>query len=195
MTTVDAAPIVFVDTETTSLTPFRRVWDFAGILVRSGEEPKTVQIFVDMKDLDLANADPRSLAIGRFHQRHPQMVKKVIDTGPRPGVAVHSERRMLQLVESLTRGAVVVAANAHFDVDVLARRMRANQLVPMWHHHPVDVEALAAGDLGMRPDGKWSLSMFCDEYGIQVDEEVRHTALGDARLVQALYDAVYAEPD
>ncbi len=56
-------PIVFLDTETTSLRPDREAWEVA-IIRRDGEGFTEFECFVG--DLDLLNADPKSLLVGRF---------------------------------------------------------------------------------------------------------------------------------
>jgi hypothetical protein len=189
MSLPDNPPIVFMDTETTSLRPDRRAWDVAAIRREPDGAENEMQMFVQLDDLDLGNADHISLTIGRFHDRHPQM-GKAGRLGPQLGHGLtHTEFDMLQSVEAFTRGAVIVGAVPNFDTEVIAARMRRHGLSPSWHYHLVDVETLAAGQLGLKPP--WSFDQILDTYGITVDEEKRHTALGDAYLNLYLYDAVY----
>ena len=65
-------PIVFIDTETTSLRPDRKAWEVAMIrradLDDVGDE---TSFFIHTDDIDLPNADPFSLNVGRFWDRHP----------------------------------------------------------------------------------------------------------------------------
>jgi hypothetical protein len=58
------------------------------------------------------------------------------------------------------------------------------------NYHLVDVETLAAGALRMPP--KWDFDKLLAAFGLTYDEADRHTALGDARMVRDLYDAVMA---
>lgn len=74
--------LVFVDTETTSLRPDRRAWDIALIVRRPGEPDREYQWFVDDLALDLGNADPFALKIGRFYERHPAAASPFPDTLP-----------------------------------------------------------------------------------------------------------------
>lgn len=172
-------PIVFLDTETTSLRPDRRAWEIG--LIRRDETGEHEQSwFVEASELRLATADPTSLDIGRFYQRHPHFTHNGEDTFP--------ERTVLVQVERETRNAIIVGAVPNFDTEVLGARMRAHGILPSWHYHLVDVETLAAGDLGLRPP--WNFDRVLNEYDLTYDEAQRHTALGDARMARDLYDAV-----
>jgi hypothetical protein len=180
--------LVFLDTETTSLRHDRRAWDVA-LIVRESNEDGTVtdtehQWFVAEADLDLANADPKSLEIGGYYDRHPAA------SNLRPftlnGTAF--EKEVMWHVEQLTRGAVIVGAVPNFDTEVLGNRMRDNHICPSWHYHLVDVETLAAGWFKLPP--KWNFDEVLRLYGLEYDEADRHTAMGDARMVRDVYDAI-----
>ncbi len=176
--------LAFLDTETTSLRPDRRAWEI-GLIVRDERWPgreDSLSWFIDREDLDLGNADERALDVGRFYQRHSQF-------GAGAGVA-HREREVLEVVERMTRGAVVVGAVPWFDTDVLDQRMRWHGILPSWHYALVDVKALAAGAKKLPPP--WRLDDCLAAFGLTYDEADRHTALGDARMVARLYDAVMA---
>lgn len=190
--------LCFIDLETTSLRPDRRAWEVAIIrrpwnaeldrhhpleAFRANRPEDTVYHafvdLVDLVDLDLGNADPIALRIGRFHERHPRY--------DGPGVPVPEAEVMWQ-VEHLTRGAVIVGAVVNFGTETLAARMRAHGLCPAWDHHLLDVEAYAAGAAGMAPP--WDFKTTLAAYNLTQDEATVHTASGDAAMVQALYDAV-----
>lgn len=179
--------LCFLDTETTSLRHDRRAWDIA-LIVRDEDGKDTEHTwFVHSEDLDLGNADLKSLSIGHFYDRHPAYTRDSddpfdIETG------TMLEHFVLADVERLTRGATIVGAVPNFDTEVLGMRMRANDLCASWHYHLVDVETLAAGALKLPPP--WSFDSILDAYGLTYDEADRHTALGDARMVRDLYDAV-----
>jgi len=173
--------LVFLDTETTSLRHDRRVWEIG--LIHRDEAGAAVERrwFVAAPNLDLGNADLMSLKIGGFYERHPDaMDGDYQDLG--------DEDAVLEEVESLTRGATIVGAVPWFDTDVLGQRMRAHGICPSWHYHLVDVETLAAGAKKLAPP--WDFDKLLQEYGLTYDEADRHTALGDARMVRDLYDAV-----
>lgn len=173
--------LVFLDAETTSLRPDRRAWEIAFILRKPDQPDEEHTWFIDERDLDLAGADLGSLRIGQFHDRHPGYGDTTSDT--------ISERDALELLEADTRGATIVGAVPNFDTEVLGNRMRAQGLCPSWHYHLVDVETLAAGRLRLQPP--WDFDYLLDAFELKYNEADRHTALGDARMVRDLYDAVY----
>jgi len=176
--------LVFLDTETTSLRPDRRAWEVATILRRPGQPDVESNWFIETECLELGNADVMSLKIGRFYDRHPDVR---LDESPDVPDAVW-ESEVLDRVEAITRGAILVGAVPNFDADVLGTRMRANGICPSWHYHLVDVETLAAGAMKLTPP--WSFDSILAAYGLAYDEADRHTALGDARMVRDLYDAI-----
>lgn len=197
--------IVFLDTETTSLRPDRRAWEI-GLIVREPGGPDVEhQWFIAAHDLDLGNADTFALNVGKFYERHPQYVHGHWQTS-----LVSGEALALREVEKLTRGTHLVGAVVNFDADVLGTRMRAHGILPSWHYHLVDVEALAVGWLhrhaatlenrqatlndatGLRQTATppWNSDELSAALGVTVPEDERHTALGDAKWAMAVYDAV-----
>jgi DNA polymerase III epsilon subunit-like protein len=193
--------IVAIDTETTSLRADRRAWEI-GLIIREPGQPDTEHLWhVAAEDLDLGNADLMSLKIGRFHERHPQYalgaagISGLPDVTPEP-VALHE-------IEAITRGAHLVGAVVSFDAEVLGNRMRAHGICPSWHHHLIDVEALAVGWLNGNASGyghkdrplglcvpPWKSDDLSAALGVTVSDDDRHTALGDARWALRVYDAV-----
>lgn len=179
--------ICFLDTETTSLRHDRRAWEI-GVIVRQDGKDIEYAWFVDECDLDLGNADPMSLKIGKFYDRHPAYTDPNRDQNHDRFGFGSLECNVLADVERLTRDAHIVGAVPNFDTEVLATRMRANGICPSWHYHLCDVETLAAGGLRMPPP--WNFDTMLGAYGLTYDEADRHTALGDARMARDLYDAV-----
>lgn len=186
-------PLVWIDTETTSLRHDRRAWDIAAI-VRTPTGDEEHQWFVDADDLDLGGADLNALRIGGFHQRHPQYAAASVVTPE------EEEWHVLTQVEALTRGAVLLGSHPAFDMDTLSARMRACGLCPSWYYHPIDVPVLAWGVLlgrgvqvPARDDGTAGSDDLCRAFGLDLDRYERHTALGDCRLFRDLYDAVQAD--
>lgn len=192
------APIVFIDTETTSLRPDRRAWEI-GMIVRNGREQAQCRWFVDVADLDLGNADPFSLKIGGFYDRHPQ------NQTPRDSSGFVSEAVALDSIERWTRGAHLVGNVVSFDAEVLANRMRANGILPSWHYHLIDIESMAVGYLhGLAREYPGSMAADFIKTGLPWDsgqlslaldvmppsDEDRHTALGDAQWVMRMWDAI-----
>ena len=184
--------IVFLDTETTSLRPDRRAWDI-GIIVREPGKPDTEHFwFVAASDLDLGNADPMSLKIGRFYERHPEY---------KPGGDGYGdtvpEADAMHYVEALTRGAHLVGAVPNFDAEVLGARMRAHGICPSWHYHLQDFETLIIGylrGLGQVPEFPWKSDELSRTIGVEPPgDDDRHTALGDARWAARVWDAVMGD--
>jgi hypothetical protein len=188
--------LCFIDTETTSLRHDRRAWEIAAIIRKeAGEQTGDDQEYtwlITAGDLDLGNADLNSLKIGRFHERHPGLyAPSTLDFRQLAHAArVHGEVHVLAQVEKLTRDAIIVGAVPWFDTEVIANRMRAHGICPSWHYHLVDVETLAAGHLKLAPP--WDFDKILAAFGLTYQEEERHTALGDARMVARLYDVVMA---
>jgi hypothetical protein len=195
--------LVFIDTETTSLRPDRRAWDIA-LIRRNPDGTETEhQWYVGAHDLDLGNADPFALRIGHFYERHPQYrLDKEFDWH-----VLSDEDDTLGEIEALTRDAHLVGCVPNFDADVLGTRMRAHGILPAWHYHLIDVEALVVGwvahkaqhiredqptvDLGPWPRLPWRSDDLSRAIGIELPpDEDRHTALGNARWARDMYDAV-----
>lgn len=137
------APLVFLDTETTGVHPGRQVWEVA-MIRRDDEGQRETSFFVDV---DLSDADLFGLNIGRFYERHP-LGKEIRQGGRnRPLLGVRSQQETAEKVAHWTHGAHVVGAVPNFDAEVLGKLLRDNALVPSWHYHLIDVEALALGYL------------------------------------------------
>ena len=181
-------PLCFIDTETTGVHPDRRVWEVAAIR-RDDDGQRETSIFVDV---DLSAADPFGLRIGRFYERHP-FFGDSSETVLTEAAAAHE-------VERWTRGAHLVGAVPSFDAGCLDPMMRRHRLIPAWHYHLIDVEAMAVGYLAALRDAfdpapPWKsddLSRWCDVE--PPGDEERHTALGDARWAMRWYDAMTGRP-
>jgi DNA polymerase III epsilon subunit-like protein len=175
-------PICFIDTETTSLRHDRRAWEIALILRRPGKPDHETAWLVDYADLDLGNADPASLKFGRFYDRHPG-----------PGTTLFEESEVLQRVEQLTRGAILMGSNPGFDAEVLGARMRAHGICPSWHYRTECLSTAMKWWLIARghplPAGEKSDAL-SRVVGVDPDGFERHTALGDCRWTRAIHDTL-----
>lgn len=205
-------PLCFVDCETTSLarpcSPSPgEIWE-VGLILRDqhGEEEHRWLLPVTLE-----HADPESLKIGGFHQRHPQGDHW---TGPDPDDLVADMAKWAEAFATLTHGAHLVGNVISFDEERLAALLVANGVQPAWHYHLIDVEALAAGHIAAvarrqlaTAQSASELACACelaavarprwasDELSAALDvtpptTKDRHTALGDARWARDLYDAV-----
>jgi hypothetical protein len=204
------APLCFIDTETTGVHPGRKVWEIAMIRRQDGLEDRELSFFVDV---DLSNADPFGLNVGRFYERHPAGRWIAAEPGsidmPHGGEfgRFRDTYNAALAVATYTHGAHLVGAVPNFDAETLAPLLRAENLIPSWHYHLVDVEALAVGYLAGRwaqaaADGHpaepgpfngvpWKSDELTRACGVEpASDEERHTALGDARWAMRLYDAI-----
>ena len=189
--------LVALDCETTSLRRDCRIWEIGAIARRPGREEQEYRWFIRTEDLDLGNADPFSLDIGGFYQRHPQMIGKVSGSDM-PG----PEADVLAEVEKVCRGAHIIGNVVNFDTQRLDTRMAAHGILWNGHYHLIDVEALAIGYLAAKIQASngaadpgvlalpWDSEMLSAALGVKVPGEDRHTALGDARWALAMYDKV-----
>lgn len=191
-------PLCFIDTETTGVHPGRLAWEIA--MIRRDEAGDRTSV-IQVTNVDLSNADPFGLNIGRFYQRH-------VSYREAPAARlVSSEDKVLYLeekpaawyVERVTRGAHLVGAVPSFDAATLDPMLRRHGLVPAWHYHLIDVEALAVGCLAaMRRlvEPPWNSDDLSRGCGVEPPgDDERHTALGDARWAMRLYDAICGTED
>ncbi|WP_127516381.1 hypothetical protein [Nocardia sp. FDAARGOS_372] len=152
-----STPIVFLDCEPPACTPTAARGDRHD--PREGDRQRSLTIYVS--DVDLSSAELIGLRVGRFHDRHPMYRKDVggafdIDTESDDTVdpwaaddqlgvdhCLYPEQHAAVTVERWTRGAHIVGAVPNFDTECLAAMLRRHGLCPAWHHHLIDVEALA----------------------------------------------------
>lgn len=179
--------LAFVDTETTGLDPDRHeVWEVALRLRvlpdEDGKAPADVvrQWFLPV---DLGKADPVALTIGRYYDRFEAPPTQREKRGLLEWTDPHAE--FAAEFAELTHGAHIVGACPSFDDGFLKRLLRKNGACPGWHYHLIDVEALAAGALGLEPP--WDSDELNGLLGIVVDG--KHTAAGDVAWAVAMYDA------
>jgi hypothetical protein len=184
--------ICFIDTETTGLDPDRhQIWEVA-LITPDGRE------HVWQFPVDEMAADPFALNIGRYWDRRwPADIREVSDLDaiyeahneksrrknfPSQGRAIKPGADWCRHFRDLTAGLHLAGAVISFDEERLRR------LLHRWHYHLVDVEALAAGKLGIAPP--WNSDDLSAALGVTVSDEDRHTALGDAKWAMRVYDAV-----
>ncbi|MBF6333667.1 hypothetical protein [Nocardia transvalensis] len=198
-------PTVYLDTETTHLHPdYRHVWEIGMVLDDGNAGPlRETRIFI--ADVDLADADERSLEISGFYRRHPQYctpegLDHPLSTGES---GLLTARDAAVVVERWTRSAIVAGIVPSFDAEGLARMLRVHRLRPAWKYYLRDVATHAEGWLNGRaslgvplpvpaPVTAEQISLAC---GIQPPgPDERHTALGDARWAMRLDRATAAPP-
>lgn len=193
--------IVFGDVETTGTLPDRHhIWELALIVRDIKADPATTaDTWTDTEYCwqirpDLSTADPMALKIGRYYSRTVFEGLSVGDTirvkHPDHSGEAPTADELAQEVAWLLDGATLAAANVAFDAAFLDRFLRANGQAPAWDYHLLEMESYAAGAFGLEP--KWKLDQLLGLAGVTVAPEDRHSALGDARAIRDLYDAVRA---
>lgn len=187
-----AAPIVFLDIETTGLHPdLGQPWD-VGLIDRYGMEHEW------RLPVDLGRADPISLKIGEYRKRTPSGTPTV------PLADFASE------FAALCDGCHLAGAVVSFDEERLRRLLRADGECESWHYHLVDVEALAAGYLLGKAERlaagtsqqagfaaafravaapPWDSGDLSRAVGVNPDAFDKHTGIGDARWARAVFEA------
>jgi hypothetical protein len=193
-------PLAFIDTETTGVHPDRRVWEVA--IIRRESDGSEFTWLWQVDDVDLSNADPFGLKVGGFYERHVSITGGWDGPHEDYPVMYRPESHVAKGVEKATRGAHLVGAVPNFDADVLDKMLRRHRLIPAWHYHLIDVEAMAVGWLAAKvSEGyvfaeevytpPWKSDDLSRDCGVKPPTNAeRHTALGDARWVMRWYDAM-----
>lgn len=179
-------PLLFMDTETTSLNRHTRVpWEVA--LIRrepTGEERRRV-FQIELNSYELAKADPESLRINGFHDRYDP-------------IEAFSKRTAAAFISEFTEDANIVGMVPSFDIYGFENTLDYADLKEKWHYQYLDVDNIAYGfylakgkQLSLPIDTDWVL----DDLAVEYIEEDRHTAMGDAELTRRYFDALHTNPD
>jgi|WetSurMetagenome_2_1015567.scaffolds.fasta_scaffold56279_2 hypothetical protein len=168
--------LCFLDLETTSLHLSRRPWEIGIVWTDNfGQSCHNVSWMIRREDLDMANADLASLAVGRYFERHPEED----GTG-----RVYSMAEALQSVADLTCNATILGQNPSFDSYTLQLRMAEYGILYSAHYQTVDVTQLAVGYLageGRSIAPPYDTSQVSDTIGVIPNAAgLKHTAIGDA---------------
>lgn len=203
-------PLVFIDTETTGLDErpgwdgVNTVWE-VGLIRRAGHyNPAMYGQWSWQLRVDPGTVDPAAAKVNRFHERYrlsnPAVETDAVVTGCPPGSGYHpgdqlTMPRWAELFVDLVAGGHWAGIVPDFDVNHLVPLLTANgQLLGWpsrpWHYHLIDPESMAAGLLGLAPP--WHSYGIAEAFGITIPERDQHTALGDARHAEQLYEAVQA---
>lgn len=194
---------LFLDVEATRRDERGRPWEIA--LIREPALRGHASILMQITDVDLTDADPESLRISGFYDRHIRY-----SSGPRdPNTLYTTESGAASLVEEWTRSAQLIGLAPSHDVAILGRMLLRRNRIGSWDHRLNDICNIAAGYLqgqaqtqtlhGCRDLAEpiWSnrapsLSRAC---GVAVpDDDERHTALGGTRWVHRWWKQMFV-PD
>lgn len=166
--------VICVDVETTGLDLIRhRPVEVAYLGWRCGGHG----VFIPPHSLK--DADDEALRITRYAQR-------IAFKGH--GHWDHKYERTREL-HTLLQGATLAGANVRFDAAMLGHLFRAARLDPEpWHYRLLDVQAYAAGSLGMQP---WQLPSLRELVEVlDVPNRPDHTAFADCMAVSSVLDAL-----
>lgn len=179
--------IVFMDTETTGLSPDDHIWEWAAVRREEDDSETGYHCFVE-HDLAKAKALPEFFRADHDARYDPTGALDLAD--------------FVELFSGALVGQPhVIGAVPNFDTERLARILAYYDVPPMWHYHLKDIENLAIGyllgrasmgdvDAGLalgQQDDSDALSRAC---GVEPPTTERHTAMGDVRWAMALYDAI-----
>jgi len=165
--------IVALDLETSGLDPDRHhIWEI-GAVVRDHRDPAYCGRWQIMMRPNLTDADPVALRVGRYYERAPRhfasrngcgayviarpaaLIGSAATPAPPPVAPIGEATRtaVAGWLAVILDGATIVGANPAFDAAFMTRFLRSHGHAPTWHHHLVDVTALAAGFLAGQQDG------------------------------------------
>lgn len=169
-------PLIFLDTETTSLDVekgdvIEAAWATEGGYVQTIEFPHT-----------LVGATREALHVNHYYQRG--MIDNANVTGHQPAVAGYGGS-LRDLLRDLN-DATIVAENYGFDCAVLLRRLGFEP----WHYRKIELSSVAmtVWDLD-RPESMHKTAGRLMDHGFQIPVP-DHTAAGDVECLRACYKAL-----
>lgn len=135
--------VAFVDCETSGLDPRRhQPWEVA-LITPDGIEHEW------MLPVDESKADLIALNIGGYFERFDRSFIRY----SRGGVSVSPRYEFARDFQKLTNGLHLAGAVVSFDANMIGALMLDVGVIPAWHYHLIDVEALAAGYVRGRAKG------------------------------------------
>lgn len=189
-----STPIVFVDCETTHLSPKHGdAWEVA--VIRRREDGVDSEYLWQIRP-DLAAADPEALRISTFNERFavPDGWDAIECFPHGPPMKLRLPEMLFDLQDALN-GAVWIGSNPGFDVAFINKLLWAHDRKTVWHYRPYDVVQLAAVKAGFDVAGPlpWSSRALSRAVGVEPPGVDAHQALVDARWVRDMWDAVGGE--
>lgn len=171
--------VTFIDTECTGLDLDAEIWEFAAIRLRSDGSRHELHIFI-AHDPAKAAALPEPFRAD-YTTRCPQNIDELVS--PETAAAMISG--------FVGINSVVVGAKPAYDSQRLATLFsRYCRRAPSWLNTMIDVCALAAGRLwanNQQVDFPLHSERLARQLGIFASDFDRHTAMGDATFVEAIF--------
>lgn len=190
----DPRQVIFLDTETSGLDDLRHeVWEIG--IIRDDVEHHF------MLRINQAQADPFSLTVGGYHERHPD---GLVESKAAKPTACTKPDIVARKVARLIHGRHIVGAVPDFDYRFLRKLLRSHGLAWTAHYHLIDIEALMVGYLcgGTEHTGgtipvslPWRSKELSRAVGVDPGLYEAHTALGDARWAKAVFEVVMGKPE
>ena len=174
--------LVFLDIETLGLDIDAPIWEVAAIRREPDGTETTYHAFLrdEWDDPLWVRTELPKVFADDFRERYP-------NDPTRLSTLLTVERALGDLLYDRPH---VVGAVPGFDTARIEHQLG----VSGWHHHLIDVEALAVGWLRGRgrpmPDLPWDSDNMSRMVGVDPDRFDRHTAMGDALWTQAIYDRI-----
>lgn len=182
-------PIVFMDTETTGLSPSDHIWEWAAVRREDDGRESTFHCFLRHN---------QALA-----EKLPEPFRTDHDTRYDDDAALTVREFIGVLKVALAGRPHIIGAVPNFDTERLAILLDHYGIDPLWHYHLRDIENLAIGHLlgqrskdrlhrhdGSLPDAWNDSETLSRIIGVDPALFARHTALGDVQWTRAIYDAL-----
>lgn len=185
--------LVFLDTETLGVHIDAPIWELAAVRRAPNGTESTLHMFIHH------NAEPWLTGPNALPEQFAADYRNRFD--PEHALGQSSAAGILNAF--LAQRPHIVGAVPNFDTERISRQLfRPANIPDPWHYHLIDVENLAVGFLAGRammgdldagltmPDLPWNSNDLSRAIGVDPDEFVRLSAMGDVRWAIAQFDAI-----
>lgn len=165
--------LLFLDTETTGLTPdLHEIIEIACVLTDPTGE-KTLSVYeAKLMPQHIERAEARALEVNGYS-------KDTWEATATPADKVAAD------IQRIATDAVLVGQNISFDIDFVTRFLIKNYHRPTWHYHKVDTATLAWPLYKAKLIEGLSLNALCEFF--ERDRPKVHRALEDVHLCRMIY--------
>lgn len=180
--------LCFLDCETLGLDPAAPIWEVAAIRLHTDGTASVYECQILHQQGNWLDTLPQQFA-DDYRRRHD--IQAAIPSG-----------QAAREIHIITDGAIIAGSNPNFDTDRLARLMECHGITPGWHYHHLDIPSMVVGceaggliaQAGAYPpidvELPWHSSRLSSRVGVNPDDWLRHTAMGDARWCLAQWRAM-----